>query len=497
MINNKTNEKRYFGVFLILACAVGVINVLFYTDYTISLTVVIIECAVLTYFFLRNKIGLYLSCYLIFLCLSLESEKFLNESYFYGFKNFRIMGLNLGIIFLIPICIKYLNRLLSYRKKVEVYSNLIKFRNLVFVLSASGVILGIINNLIMNDNNITNVEGYLSEFLSVFYVMAVIPLLLVAAIMYIIKYERESIQCVKDAIVAVLCGAAISIIVSLFKGNYGSIGGLSNTTLVVSLVIFYIPFLILAPFYKENHYTKVQKWIIFIFGSSSTIIAIIYNANGKILLMVLLLPILLVIIEHRLHKPGRVLLLLFGILLAGFAFISLNLDTSSNWLLHSKMEQVISFLKFWEPNWLQEMEISPRYRIVEFINICVEYSEKPWMALLGKGYLGSIKDHINMLVRVGGDFTNVQWANGTFYLLHESINLLFLNNGLLGLFAWIYAFKLLINNFHKSFYLLFGCSWFLLTFGYSVTISALGMTAIMIGLYDIDMQQINKNKQCE
>ena len=37
-----------------------------------------------------------------------------------------------------------------------------------------------------------------------------------------------------------------------------------------------------------------------------------------------------------------------------------------------------SVLDFFNPNWLANMEGSPRIRVVEFINILIEYYNKPW-----------------------------------------------------------------------------------------------------------------------
>ena len=87
---------RSVTICIFASCIAG-LNVLFCRDALVANFIIFIELAILAYCFLRGNITIYFGCYLIFLCTSLEYGVFVGTEEFYSFKNFRILGVNLGL----------------------------------------------------------------------------------------------------------------------------------------------------------------------------------------------------------------------------------------------------------------------------------------------------------------------------------------------------------------------------------------------------------------
>jgi hypothetical protein len=154
-------------------------------------------------------------------------------------------------------------------------------------------------------------------------------------------------------------------------------------------------------------------------------------------------------------------------------------------LFKTKYDQFISMISFWKPGWLQNMESSPKMRITEFMNIANELFSKPWFLLLGKGFMGSIQDKLGLFGEVD-EFAFSEWEVnlGTYYTMHESINALFLTNGIFGLYFLFSNLKNMIKKVHISPWLIFGFLWLLLFYSYSITISIYGVVAMVVGYLD-------------
>jgi hypothetical protein len=450
------------------------------------MAVIVVELVILTYYFIKKDITKYLGYYLIFLCLSFEFDAFVGSGQFYGFKNFRILGINLGIIALLPILTLAISKNIKIRKIKREYPQLYRFSSIIVFLSVTGFMFGLFQILI-NDNNIHNMDYMLSDFIGISYNMTAIPLLIIMVFAYIISWEEEKLPLIEKYLMAILIGVVVSMIVSLVTGNFGVYGGVN--TLLVTSVVNYIPFMLLFPFYKK-YKSKVNIKILMLFGIVGAILSLLYNATGKMIILYCLVPLGVLGI---LWKRKKILLLSFGLMLIPLigilALQAIEVLSSNSVLFKSKLNQTTGLLKFWEANWIQNMPLSPRVRIIEFISIFYEYFTKPWFLIFGKGYMGTITDHIGMLTAAGfipGSYSMNQWSNGTFYALHGTINLLFLYNGAFGLFFYLQIIKQFFVNYAKNPWILIGCFWFLLFYGYSVTITAFGITALLIGYTELE-----------
>ena len=478
-MDTKTYRLTTITYFLI-AAVIGIANVAFIENITIAMAVVAFECFILIINILMRKYTNTYSLLLIFSGLCIESSLFAGTDTFYNMKNTRVLGINLVIWLLALIVV-----VMSLRKKrfpKSVFQKMNWFIRGIAFLVITGTIMGLFNILI-NDNNIRNIPNYFGEYISVFYTMALFPVLFMIATLLCIMKEPENAYKIKLSILAVFLGVSVQIVFSTLTGHRIRIAGLDGIGGASSLIIFYIPLAIAAFFYKDL-IPKPHSYFYLIITSVGTVFALINNANGKLIILIILLPFIICTLANKSLK-----LVIIPIICIVVIFVALyilpTVNSESNYLLSKKIEEVVGIFNIFSIGWLQNMPASPRYRLLELINTLIELLNKPWCILFGKGYLGSITDHINMFVRVGGDFSEVQWSNGVFYFLHESLNLLLLNNGVLGVYMWFKTFRFGLKNYRKSFFVLFGSIWFCLTYGYSVTITGIGMSAIIIGLYDV------------
>lgn len=485
LINFKYKEQNELSMsrkkINLVASLVGVLNVLFLTNYPVSVAIVLIEVLILVYFYIKKDITKYLGFYLVFLTLSFEFGSLLGLEVFYGFKEFRVAGVNLGVLALLPMLPKIVVKPIRFKFIKHEFPTVYKFCIAIFFMNLTGVFFGLFQ-ILVNDNNIQNMQGYMIEFINISYTMIIIPMLMLLTLLYILSWEKDKIYLIKDFLKAILIGLVSAMIVSRITGSYGIYGGVD--TLLAPSIIQYIPFMLIIPFYEP--FKKNMDLILL--GGIGAILTLLYNSSGKILILYAIVPIGVICILYKRKKivPLLVILLSIPVLIMSIGQI-FTPTVSESILFRSKLNEATSLLRFWEENWLVNMPLSPRTRIEEFLNTIYEFSLKPWYLLFGKGYMGTITDHTGFFSSnfVPGAFTNKQWMNGTFYALHGTINLLFLYHGIYGLLFFIYMAKMIFYNFIKNPWILIGGYWFLFFYGYSVTISTFGIAALFIGLVEV------------
>lgn len=482
--SNYFKTKRIYKTPIIIASVVGFFNVIFSSSLILSNTLIFIELCVLFYYLFNQDIVEYFGVYLIFLSLSLEFDVFGNNIPVYGFKNFRILGVNLGILTLLPVLVMFFMKKKIKMDKIRKVSNkFYRFIIIIFLVNFIGILFGLIQ-ILTNDNNIQYFNNVINIFLSEIYDGFGIIFLVVITFIYLISYNLEKINLLEDYLLATLVGVFVSIITSFSFGVFSKYGGVE--TLLGSNIKIYLPFLILFNFY----YFKYNKIIFSLIGIISTLLLLFYNASGKLIILSILVLIGVFYIL-LINKKIKIYLLIFILLLSSFSLLIIFdlsiINFSQSIIFQSKLNQVKSLFSIWEPNWINKMPFSPRVRIIEFANIFYEYLQKPWFLLFGKGYLGTFKDHINMLTTfIPNSYSMQEWDYSTFYGMHETLNIMFLYHGILGLVTYIFIFKLVVLNLHKNPWILIGGFWFFMFYGYSVTLSAFGLSALIFGFIKID-----------
>ena len=300
IINETGNQQRilksseelfstvsYFDKKLYAICViVGLMNSFFYSNWLLMLITCVIEGISLFYTFFKNRLIDYLGLYIVYLSFSLESGVYAGTDQFYGFKNFRILGLNLAVYLLFPLLIKLIsNTYILTKNRFVVHS---KFVNRILLFSVVISIAGIIS-YIANDNGIKDCFGGFKVLINNFYSM-LLPALEILIVSWVILDNVDDIYKLKRYIFALLPSMATIFILCLALKNYGNRGGLDSLQIseAAMLIVFSLAFLAYGTFIKMDK--------VIILGSSCIIIflSLLFNSSGKLIIAVVLLPVLMV-----------------------------------------------------------------------------------------------------------------------------------------------------------------------------------------------------------
>ena len=475
-------KKKCFIKYALLACAIAFINVYFRQSFIVSFVVAIGEIFTLLFCVLTKRMDSYLCFYLVFLSNCLEFSSFVGDEAFYGFKNFRIVGISLSTLALIPLIAYGLFEITKLKAIEKV--NRLKFSSFLLLMNFIAIFIGLFSVLI-NDNNVVSLGSVFSLLIDDIYEMMFIPLALCVSVPAFLNKNR--FFKIKFGIVleTILVGSVFQIIISVIFKQYGYYGGVA--TLQASTISFFIPFLALSILKQE--YSVYPKFC-FALSIRGSILLVLFNASGKAILVVAIIYFFLFVrLFCRFKAIGRCLLIIVAsAVFVSFIILVNNYSNSSSVIFKSKMNQALSLFNVLDPNWLEKMPISPRTRIEETRSILIEYYHKPYFLFFGKGFLGSITDNTGFfyshISSADGFVSELEWRQGIFYNLHES-NLILIKYGLFGIGFLIYVVIQGLKRFRKtnSLFALIGVFWFLFFYGYSAVISVFGLSSLLFGYY--------------
>lgn len=482
---NELTKKEISLKYVIISAVIALLNSFYYSNFTIMCMLTIIEIGVLLKCFIYSEDCKYFCYYIIFLSLSMESPSYVGTDVFYGFKNFKLFGINVGVLSILPLFIKSIVNgrivgLMKYNKNVK------QFIKGICIMTFLAVFMELVC-IMFNDNNIASSINSKAMFIDASYIF-IFVLIEVIVIAYVIERNEKKTMEIKQSLHGIIISLAITLLASLIFKNYGNRGGLNS--LQVSNIVMLLICVIILPLYKK--YSKYEKMLLLITGSTITILSLLYNTNGKMIIIIALVPLMSIILLVRSGKTAKTVFMVACLPFLIYILVNVIIPVMSgnSFLFSVKMEQATSMLSFWKSGWLSSLPDSPKMRIAEFLNIAYEYLKQPWFLLTGKGYIGTIKDHLLMFGVIDKfSFSTWELTNELYYNMHETLNVLFLTNGLMGLLFYIQMIKIIFKNFHKSQWLMIGGFWFILFYGYSITISIFGVTALIIGLFDLDSSE--------
>lgn len=477
-IRLKSGNSLYIYTF---AALVGIINSLFFTNAIISNAFVVIEVIVLTCLFISRRYIDYFGMYVLFCGLSIEYGQLVEDGVFYGFKNTRILGVNLGILALLPmfiVSVKYLPKLPKNK-----FGNFFKY---FIFLQVSAALTGIIL-ILFNENGVRSFTGILGKYIGNLYTMSVQSVMI--AFIFLMFINRSSdIGRIEKYFLGLLYGVVFSLIASFLFGTQGYYGGAH--TLVVSNNVRWLPLMLLLPIYPK-YKGKLSIWIL---GCVGAILVLMYNATGKMVILYAVIPgvFLYLNLRRRQYRSALFVILLipaFIILVCiGASYIS-----ERSVLFRNKLNQALSLIAYFLGRIGSSSVLdSPQVRIYELINILKEYAEKPWLMIWGKGFMGTVKNYAGISY-AAGTYTQEEWSLGLFYRLHESINKLFLANGLVGLGFLFVQIKNGIKSIAKTPWASIGLYWLLISYGHSITMTAFGFSCLVYSIIQADGQ---KGRRC-
>ncbi len=464
--------------FLVIAA----LSTYFYTNQFVMQALIGIEILILVYLFIRKRWVDYIGHYVFFCGISLEFADLLQVDVFYSFKETRLFGLNLGVWALVPITLSMLTKGYPLGQIKSKLKSLYTFIRQYILVLAIAIVMGVLM-FIVNDNNVGYLLDWKYFFISQFYLVAVQPIMLILIISTAVC-KCEDYHKLEDYFECTLVGIVFCMVVSVLTKNWGDYGGIS--TLVVGNSVRWIPILLILPLYKEYKNQK-KIWIWALIGM---LLSLTYNTTGKTVLIYGMIPFLFFIhlIKNRDNvKIAFYLLAAPVILMAGIFIVKYLLDNSH--LFYVKFRQAVSLIKYMlgitQASFVSD---SPKVRIYEIYNIALEYANKPWLLLFGKGLASTARNYMD-LHYVGSAFSEAEWNAGLFCTMHETFSKLFLSNGLYGIVFFVTTIAHCIKGWFSSPWIVLGLYWFVISYSYSATMTSIGLSCLVYGLAKADIKK--------
>ena len=485
-------DKRCFLLYTIIGSIVALMNTIFYNNMTVAIMLVIVEIAVLLFLLIQKKYAEYIVAYILFISPCIEFAGFAGTDSFFNLKNLRILGINLGIWALLPMFLLALINIKNSHKLKTKYKLLYKYSLGLIFINIVATIIGIMG-IILNDNNVRSMEGYITSFVGEVYNMLFLPIALLASVFLSINYDEKNLFKIELGLQAVLISNVMQMVTSMVTGIMGTYGG--TTMLMASTVYFYAPLMLAYVIYDKQILYRKFTILMSLLG---TFLAMSYGANGKLIITTV---VVFGIIIYSFLKDKNVIKKITAILILVITIIGIPVlfayIAETNVLFKWKLTQATSLFSFGD-DWLANLPESPKVRINEFINIAIEFSKKPWFILTGKGLIGTVKDYTGYwgslaLSTRSGAFTISEWKSGLFYSMHE-ITCIILPYGLMGIIYFVSYLKVALKNYRKSIWFVFGVYWLLLFYGYSFTLNVFGVCAFYYAFCKIPNKKYNKER---
>ena len=376
---------------------------------------------------------------------------------------------------LLPIMMRW-KKIVKTDEQINNYPRLLIMRKFMLIFLFIGIFIGVLS-ILFNDNNIRNIS-YIHYFANDFMYIGN-EILLVLYFIYTISHYNLShvfFSLISSFLVVVNIMALVFTLIGL-HGYYGNVN-------IIQIPLSFI-FSTTIIFLLMKHLKRIPQFVVFITFCLSLFMQFKYeNALGGKSWLVLFLVLFTFFLGYvRKIKYG--LFLGFTLLLV---FFSLNIKNNVETLEdnNGKFSQALQLIQTVSADDLEYLPFSPKVRIEEFINTVIEFSNKPYY-LFGKGYAGSISDHRNGFgFFEEGAFNDEEYNNNSFIMLHESLNVLFLKFGILGVLFLLYLIVLSFKNYKHSPLVLIGLIWALFFFNYSLSIALIGIPALITSIYEID-----------
>ena len=469
--NSKTNKRNKVLIFectiLFLLCALGKYIV------PLAIAIAVFEVFVLLYYLMKQDLVSFFILYILFSGTSLSNSVFIYNDPdvpLYCFNQLPLVrGYHNILLLLVAVaCILSKRRSFTVLEK-RAYWRAKQTIKIILLMFIFGVFFGLFV-LLVNDNGLL----YLSDLWFVNYrrsLLRYLNLLLVAfGIYYCFVSSKNLRERFEDYLLVFLFSSSIATIISVLLGWSADYS--SNTTLLLSQSALYNVFLVLYPFYSRKH-LRMKMWSFFL-GTSSTMCMLIKSSelSGKWWIFILYVFVLII---FRSVISSRIGLKFFGGIMIGISIIALLYllnSQSAGGLSMTKFIQFRYLLNIKNPLWYKVLPESPKVRIDEFINIMLEYKEKPWFSILGKGFGASLLKRwgsTNWSLSSSGTFTLLELENQVFMNLHESINCILLSFGFFGFYIIFKELLYFIKKFGTDFFCIVGFAWFIffLSSGYS------------------------------
>lgn len=447
----------------------GIISLKFSNSIYVLL-ITIFQLITLLIFLIKRKYFNYYIAWVIFTLSSFEIT-YGQDSVSYNFRHFGFLGINLSFLTIALLVFIIILKKGVYIKQNNTYSN---FAKLFYLMIGISLFIGVFNLLKSN----IHIKFFIQDFYYAIYV-----LLIITALNYLVKDSEKNIYTLKEIIITIINSTVIIAIVSIFLGIKDVYSGGYNLRVLTPM--FFSPLLIIISLYSEN---KFRKATLCISGIIGILITIIYVPSGKSLFMVIgsIIFYLYYQVKYKKGFKSKIILLILTmfIFISIFTIFNNNNGEKKNQILENKTYEIISLIDYFlGKKSLNEVSLSPAYRIAEFKNIILNNINNPIEFVFGNGLGGGFKDEIKFFPMYDKSaFSDEEYYNQIFFRPHEAINYILLKNGLLGIIILMIINIKVLKKIKTEPLGILGLIWIDVFYSYSNNIAIIGMVCLFISL---------------
>ncbi len=408
---------------------------------------------------------------IVFITISMETTTFVAEIVTDDLVVYSIYSLPIIRSFPCYMLILFLTCALYTKYKKHYYANIHKYKSLKKVLSffpfmfLSAALTGIVVYF-LNDNGVADTTWYLRKYIE--FVIKIITLMaLIFATAIIVISDKKKKSELENIIELLLVSCAFATTITLlfgWTGYYGTKGRLILMPLSASLCAVLIW---LADFKEKNKLFYMLLGIVFT-------LEIVFFAGSQMGSKFYLLPALSIILiiannikKGKIHILLGIVIIILLVIISGGLSLNITLDSYNNW----KVNQLLQMFQFKGKSletWYLHLNNSPKVRVDEFMSILCEYLKKPAYAIFGKGAAGTIThlwgDTI-WNIKGSGAFSDYEIDSNIYMFMHESLNVIFIRHGILGLVFLITTMISLAKRLLKNPWALIGMIWLFFYWG--------------------------------
>lgn len=467
----------------ILAIAIlCVLHILSVQSFFLSLFLFLVEYAIIYFLMLSGKPEKSFLFYIVFLTVSMELDAFIypdGQSSFtrYSLFNPSIIGYFTPLIIYAVLYSKY-GGCQSSSKDINRF---VKWIKMLLVVGLISITLG----MVLDDNGILSSGEY--PLLIVPDLLGFLSLIAIFFSAIIILGKTKLGLLLTETCKNTIVGVSIAAIISMSLGLNGYYG--NEEIMLAPMFAGFAPCILLFINKNEKSNNVILITIFVILFLLALNLPAVTGSKWYIILAVCLLYVIYSFSPNTNPIWFLALGVLFIYLIPTVSVLVADIfstNTYNSW----KFEQVVKAFDFTSygsfEQWFMSQDPSAQFRIDEPINIAIEYSEKPWFALLGKGIAGTTQHHTILCDwSAAAAFSEVQSRNGFFYNMHESTAVIFLRHGILGIFFMIYMIIQMLRGIKHTPFAIIGLLWFVFYWSYGISFR-LGAVALVIALYSLN-----------
>lgn len=428
--------------------------------------------------------------YIIFTTISLEISAFvvgIGNGSIYCYFNVPILH---GILALSEISMIFLS-LVTYAKRIKTKSNGKFIYRWMSFFMISGILASIIS-LVINDNNILAFGYYPKVSILEWLNFASRFCLFQATVIFIYVFNRynELSRVCQELLVCLVFSSVFFAIIG-FKGYYGD-----ENIMLSSLAMGFTPCLLLM-YDKKYSNTNINK-ITILAGLVAIVSSFRYpSVIGSKWYLVILFSVVCLIYKYSGIKSSKYLLVFFILflllvpLISSFVFEILGSDSYIAFKLNQSFQVLdVAGAESYD-DYLAGMGGSPLFRFDEIHNIFIEYTKKPYFAIIGKGFGGTTLHYTDLLPweTYHGAFSVDQVKMNAYYAMHESVATVFLRHGFLGVFFICVLLIRLLKSLIISKWAVLATLFLFFYWSYGGSFS-IGVISVILTVYKLDTKQI-------